>query len=244
VSVDRLPTDLAPEPSPLPIRIALVIREAIEVGSFVAGERLPSEHEIARRFGVSRQVARDGLHRLINEGRVVAHQGRGYFVNTPRICRRLVGLNSYTEAMKSLAHRTRTVVMKCHVVDTPHDFVEQLGSRAMYVHRIGWLDNEPVSSLRTFYPRRFAKTLLNSNLDDRSITALIEEHEGEKPRSGHTKVSIAFADTELAGELAVPVGAALYELVHLAWTADRAPFEASRAYYRGDRFEFDTETAC
>jgi GntR family transcriptional regulator len=243
MSIDRLPRELPPDPSPLPIRIAVTIGEAIDAGAFVAGDRLPSEHELARRFGVSRQVARDGLQRLKNEGRIITQQGRGYFVNTPRIRRRLVGLNSYTETMRSLSHRSRTQVVRCRRVDTPAAFIGELGERSVLVHRTGWLDDEPVSSLRSWYPEVFATTLLDADLADRSITALLSAEQGVAPRAAHTTVSIAFADPPLAAELAVPVGAALFELVHLAWTTSRAPFEASRSYYRGDRFEFDTETA-
>src|SRR3954471_2227203 len=44
------------------------------------GTRLPSVHELAQRFGVSRTVVREALAQLRAEGLVVAKQGSGVFV--------------------------------------------------------------------------------------------------------------------------------------------------------------------
>lgn len=46
----------------------------------VAGDRLPGEHALAGRFGVSRPVVRQALARLRAEGRVTAAHGAGHFV--------------------------------------------------------------------------------------------------------------------------------------------------------------------
>lgn len=45
-----------------------------------AGDRLPGEHALAERFGVSRPVVRQALARLRAEGRVTAAHGAGHFV--------------------------------------------------------------------------------------------------------------------------------------------------------------------
>lgn len=51
-----------------------------------AGDRLPGEHALAGRFGVSRPVVRQALARLRAEGRVTAAHGAGHFVgNEPAL---------------------------------------------------------------------------------------------------------------------------------------------------------------
>ena len=54
---------------------------AIQSGSLKFGERLPSENELATRFGVSRPVVRSALARLRDESLLVSKQGAGSFVN-------------------------------------------------------------------------------------------------------------------------------------------------------------------
>lgn len=53
---------------------------AIDHGEYQPGDRLPSEHALARRYGVSRLTARDALVKLANDGRAESEHGRGWFV--------------------------------------------------------------------------------------------------------------------------------------------------------------------
>ncbi len=57
------------------------IFEQIVSGRLNVGDKLPSEHEICEKFGVSRPVVREALLRLRADGLVTAHQGLGTFVS-------------------------------------------------------------------------------------------------------------------------------------------------------------------
>lgn len=57
------------------------IFEQIVEGHLNVGDKLPSEHEICDRFGVSRPVVREALLRLRADGLITAHQGLGTFVS-------------------------------------------------------------------------------------------------------------------------------------------------------------------
>lgn len=61
-------------------QIETVLRHEIETGVQAAGEKLPTEPELMRRFGVSRATIRQALGRLEQQGLVRAEQGRGTFV--------------------------------------------------------------------------------------------------------------------------------------------------------------------
>lgn len=67
---------IAREPS-LPVRIAQQILELIETGTFEVGAKLPSEMELARRFGVSRPSVREALGALQFAGHVESVRGSG-----------------------------------------------------------------------------------------------------------------------------------------------------------------------
>lgn len=56
------------------------IVELIVGGEFAVNDRLPSEMELARRFGASRPVVREALARLRDDGIVVSRQGSGSYV--------------------------------------------------------------------------------------------------------------------------------------------------------------------
>ena len=67
-------------------QIAREIRMYIERGGLRPGDRIGTEHELAREFGVSRPTLREGLRRLAGSHLIRVQKGRtgGVFVeNTP-----------------------------------------------------------------------------------------------------------------------------------------------------------------
>lgn len=61
------------------------ILELIQGGELPVGTKLPSEQELARSFGVSRPVVREGLGRLRSLGLIESRTGSGSFVRSLRI---------------------------------------------------------------------------------------------------------------------------------------------------------------
>lgn len=70
-------------PSPLFRQVAWQLERKIGEGQLVSGERLPDEHELARRFGVSRVTIRSALALLEEEALVIRRRGVGTFVAGP-----------------------------------------------------------------------------------------------------------------------------------------------------------------
>ncbi|OHU47293.1 hypothetical protein BKG82_26955 [Mycobacteroides chelonae] len=64
-------------------QIADLIRAAIAAGQYRDGDRLPSESELMRHFGVARMTIRTALQQLRIDGLVRAEHGRGVFVSEP-----------------------------------------------------------------------------------------------------------------------------------------------------------------
>lgn len=71
-----------PRARALPDRIAELIRKEILDGQLPPGSPLPTEQSMAEAYKVSRNVIREGVARLRNEGLVYSRQGVGAFVAT------------------------------------------------------------------------------------------------------------------------------------------------------------------
>jgi GntR family transcriptional repressor for pyruvate dehydrogenase complex len=56
------------------------LARAIKSGAYAPDERLPTEHDLAAEFQVSRPVVREGLRRLRDQGLIYSRQGAGSFV--------------------------------------------------------------------------------------------------------------------------------------------------------------------
>jgi len=73
-------------------RVAGELRTWLSSGDVRAGDRLPTEHELVRRYGVSRTVVREALAGLRADGLVVARQGSGVFVAEPALAQPTLSL--------------------------------------------------------------------------------------------------------------------------------------------------------
>lgn len=69
-------------PSGLPDEIAKLLRNQISNGTLKPGDKLPTEQQLSRMFGVSRPVIREAISRLKYDGVLESFQGRGVFVKT------------------------------------------------------------------------------------------------------------------------------------------------------------------
>ncbi|GAA5236226.1 histidine utilization repressor [Verticiella sediminum] len=70
----------AAAPVALYVQMKDAIREAIAQGHWRPGDRVPSEHELTREYGVSRMTANRVLRELTAEGLILRTQGVGSFV--------------------------------------------------------------------------------------------------------------------------------------------------------------------
>lgn len=79
----KIPTVLPKKPSsrtPLYQQIAEVLNRELAEGRYPEGERFPSQNELARRFDVTPNTAREAVAQLVQEGLLVKRFGSGTYV--------------------------------------------------------------------------------------------------------------------------------------------------------------------
>ena len=95
-STSAVPEGLDPDdPRPASQQIANVLRAAIRTGKFAPGDRLPSQLELADRYGVARETVKSALRVLRDERLIITRQGSGAFVRAQT--ERPVGLRPHVE---------------------------------------------------------------------------------------------------------------------------------------------------
>ena len=75
-------TSASPTFSPLYQQIKRLITGSLESGEWKPGEAIPSEVELAGRYGVSQGTVRKAIDELAGENLLVRRQGKGTFVAT------------------------------------------------------------------------------------------------------------------------------------------------------------------
>jgi GntR family transcriptional regulator len=81
---ERVPAAAAPSPSyqPLYLQIKALLERSLESGEWRPGAAIPSETQLAHRFGVSQGTVRKAIGALAADNLVVRRQGKGTFVAT------------------------------------------------------------------------------------------------------------------------------------------------------------------
>ncbi|WP_062201429.1 GntR family transcriptional regulator [Demequina salsinemoris] len=69
--------------TPLHVQVEQALLEDLDAGTWAPGERVPTEPELAARFGVNRLTVREAIASLRRTGHLVARQGAGTFVAQP-----------------------------------------------------------------------------------------------------------------------------------------------------------------
>ncbi len=72
------------DPRGLSHALAVKLKADVAAGNLIPGDRVPSEAELGRTYGVSRTVVREAVSQLRAEGLVETFQGRGSFIAAAR----------------------------------------------------------------------------------------------------------------------------------------------------------------
>ncbi len=231
---------------PYYVQVKDVIRERIGNRTWGVGDRLPSEAELCAIFGVSRTVIRQALQDLIHEGLIKRRKGKGSFVSASKISEQLVQkLTGFYQDMVEQGFEPVTVVMRLHVVDASAEiaatFGIETGSPVIEIVRLRSVQNVPIVLVTTYIPYSFCPTLIDDDLTNQSLYALMETRYQLSIARGRRTIHSVVADEQVAKLLKVNKGAPLFQLDSISYLSDGTPVEYFIAYHRGDRSQFEVE---
>ncbi|GAB6876325.1 GntR family transcriptional regulator [Thermaerobacter litoralis] len=228
------------------------IRRQIREGHLRPGDRIPSERELAERFGASRMTVRHALNQLAWEGVIVRRQGQGSFVAEPKIPLGLQFLTSFSEDMRRRGLVPSSRLLSVAVVEADPGTAEALGlvvdRRVTSIRRIRYADNQPLSLEHVQVPYRLLPALADHvrqvfKGSPRSSFSLYEffTRAGIGLHRARQTVEAAVATADMARLLHVPEGAPLLLLTRVSYDDGGHPVEVVKAWYRGDRYRYETE---
>lgn len=231
--------------SPLPFYYQLkqILLAELSTQELSPGDRLPGDHELCEAYGVSRTVVRQALSELETEGVIERVKGRGTFVAPPRTPERLFqSLTGLYEDVAARGSALRSEVRRSELVPADEAIANQLevsvGDSVIMIERLRFVDGEPWVLTTTYLPQDAAPTLLDDDLTEQSLYALLETKYGVTLTHGRRGVEAAVAGDELAEALGIKPGDPVLVLRSTSYAGER-PIEVFVAYHRGDRSRFE-----
>jgi GntR family transcriptional regulator len=134
-----------------------LLKQEIGAGPHPASGRLPSEHDLMRRFGISRVTVRQAIGLLIKEGLVVRKQGKGTYLAGSTVRHELQELRGFYDVMAAQGLRPETRLLRFELVAPPPDVLARLESEAeggelMLLQRLYSLEGAPIGLATTWLP--------------------------------------------------------------------------------------------
>ena len=230
------------EPGLLPHyrQIELALRERL--ATMPPGERLPSDEELCREFGVSRMTARNAMQRLADDGLVERVPGRGTFSVAAPSHRHADRLMAFSHEMARLGRTPSSRLLERDIRPSTPDQAMALGLRAtepvVMVRRLRLADGEPTALETAVLVRRTADVVLAADLEHGSLHEALSAA-GLHLRRGNATITAEAATPEDVRLLGVGRGSPLLVERRVIADAGGRPVEATESRYPGDRYALD-----
>lgn len=234
-------SETASAPIPLYQQIRSSIRDGIIAGRQGAGERLPSETELAQTFATTRTTVRQALSQLVFEGLIVQHSGRGSFVSDrPAIHSAIDSRNCLTfEEQMALTGRTVTYgACTFAQVTAPLDAARRLGvvpgSEVFRMERVRLIEQRPVCLELRYLPHEIGLQVTGAMLSRLPAHRFVSQIVGIPVPTIVVSISAETASADIAAKLDVAPGSALIVRVNTHHDQDGAPVLCGRSIFPGD----------
>ena len=238
-------------------QIADLLRSAIERGDLGPGERLPSETELMKRYGVAQGTVRQAVGLLRSEGVVVAEHGRGVFVRARPRLRRLAHdrfARRHREAGKSAydaeaeAEKVTAFVDQIDVhpdkasADISHRLGLRKGAKVLVRSRRYLSDGQPTETATSYIPWELAKgtPMTENNPGPGGIYARIEER-GHKLGRFAEEVTARMPTPDEMKALRLAPGSPVIGLVRTAYDVDGQAVEVCDTVMSADLYVLNYE---
>ncbi len=213
------------------------IYEKIQFEEYPAGSKIPSEDELADIFGVSRVTIRHALKYLEEKGYLTRERGKGTFVKTRMLEKRVGKVVSFTESTKMLGNVPSSKVLSIEKRKCPLITQNYLGisdeDEVWVINRIRYVNN-----LEVLYEESYWVTKICGSITKEIAEGSIVEHLKSKNINlayGKQELIALNADAAIANNLDVSVGFPLIKSTMTFFTRKHDPIFISINYYRTDR---------
>ncbi|MFT3717520.1 histidine utilization repressor [Pseudorhodoferax sp.] len=238
-------TELGPAPAqngePAYLRVKRWVLEHIEKGRWKTGERLPSEAELVRLFGVSRMTVNRALRELTADQHIRRVQGLGSFVAEPKVAATVVAVQSIQEEIRARGHQHSCEVLKLEkmrrdAADVPLELpASSLLFHALVLH----LENGmPIQLEDRYVNGRIAPEFMKQDFRTRALGDYLMQM-APISRARHVIEALA-PSRQVASLLKLKAQEPCLVLTRFTWS-DGLPATWARLYHPGSRYRFTAE---
>ena len=236
----------APTFSPLYRQIKSLIVQALESGEWRPGEAIPSEQELAARFGVSQGTVRKAVDELAAENVLVRKQGKGTFVVSHHDPRQFFRFLRLVPDDGSLT-QPQSVPLDCWRAKAGQEAARVLqipvGDPIIILRRVLKFSGKPVVLDEIYLPGEVFEGLTLDTLKEwkGSLYSFFETRFGVRMLRAEEHIRAVAADRMAAETLGVKEGTPLLSVERVTYTYNDRPVEWRRGRYLTTQYHYHHE---
>ena len=224
------------------LQIKDIYRQRILSGELKRGDKIESELEIQKKYGVSRITARQAILDLEKEGMVKRGRGKGTFVIWQEgIEEELNHIRSFTKEMEALGRKpgTQWVTIDKEVMDNEFakGFTIQPKEEMYCVRRVRTADDVRIVYLVSYFPLS-ARLPMDPNQLPESIYEQLDYIGVGMPDRVKEKVKALLPSEEVAKALNIQQTQPVLLRMRESFDKEGNIIEFTRCYYRGDLYTY------
>jgi DNA-binding GntR family transcriptional regulator len=226
--------------SPLWVRLAQGLEQAISSGALAPGARLENEVSMSERLSLSRPTVRRAIQELVDKGLLVRRRGVGTQVVHGSVARQ-IDLTSLHDDLERTGRVPSTRVLEVTLASATPVIAEQLGlasnSRVLKIRRVRYADAVPIAVLENYLPESFAD-ITAETLNDVGLYHELRAR-GATLRVARQRIGARRATLDEGHLLDIGRGAPVLTMDRTAYDAGGAAVEYGHHCYRPDLYGFE-----
>ncbi|MES9971172.1 MAG: phosphonate metabolism transcriptional regulator PhnF [Candidatus Thiodiazotropha sp.] len=187
-------------------QISQMLRQEIQ-NFYQAGDVLPTEAELAKRFNVNRHTLRRAVDELVTEGMVVRRHGKGVYVLAPAIDYAIGPRTRFTETLEALGVSTHSRVIRKQIILASGGVSSRLkvaeGSEVIFLETLREVEGKPFCVISHFLPLA-AFPQVFEGYDNGSLHQFLEHNCNTKLQRSESLISAVLPESDDAALLNIP----------------------------------------
>ncbi|MEM7257390.1 MAG: GntR family transcriptional regulator [Pseudomonadota bacterium] len=223
---------------PLHAEVADVLRHQILSGELVTGTRLPALSKLTEQLGVARMTVVQAMNTLEEEGLIERYPGRGTFVREIKLHNReTLKMQAELSQIHSMVEQLEvSVINSSENTDLQHHEESARYRRMKRIHAkhgkpFCFVDIQLDNEIFMQAEERFKNEIVVSVLKDLGVAV----------ESARQKVTISYADFELAQSLNISVNSAVFRVFREFFDNKEKLIYSATLLYPGDSLEFEID---
>lgn len=221
-------------------QLVRILLGQIAAGVFRPGDRLPSEAQLCERYGVSPMTVRRVINILVDQGVVIAEQGRGTFVKPLELGTATFDLNELQQLFRE--GQSTVKLLEARITSaterTARKLAIEVGDRTVFLRRLIFHSEKPMLLHRQHVIYDPTRPLIEAEMEVTALRGLFSGGGGSDLKRGDLTIDATLLTEEEATLLHAKTATPAFRLEHIFYDFADRPVSWGWLICSGDRLRF------